>query len=76
MVWASCPPRVRHPYATPNVNGTTVPTSGVNVLRAALAKAHRQAPEHGARLDRAIAIIATRDRAEPEREPGAESAWE
>jgi hypothetical protein len=38
-----------------------VPTFGVNVLRAALAKAHRQAPEYGPRLDRAAAIIATRD---------------
>ncbi len=46
--------------ATPSVNGTTVPTFGVNVLRAALAKAHRHAPEHGARLDRAAAIVATR----------------
>ena len=56
--------------ATPSTNGTTVPTFGVNVLRAALAKAHRHAPEHGARLDRAAAIVATRNV-----EPFGQSAW-
>jgi hypothetical protein len=46
--------------ATPTVNPTTAPTFGVNVLRAALARAHQQAPEAGCRLDRAAAIVATR----------------
>src|SRR5919202_6597005 len=47
--------------ATPDVNGTTGPTFGVNVLRMALARAHRQSPQHGCRLDRASAIVATRN---------------
>jgi hypothetical protein len=64
--------------ATPSTNGTTVPTFGVNILREALAKAHRQAPEHGSRLDRAANIVALRNierisggwLVESEREPG------
>lgn len=47
--------------ATPIAEPTTVPTFGVNVLRKALGCAHRQAPQHGARLDRAAAIVATRN---------------
>ena len=46
--------------ATPSTYPTMVPTFGVNVLREALARAHRQEPEHGARLDRAACIVATR----------------
>jgi hypothetical protein len=48
------------PQAHPSTPTTPPPTFTVAVLRAALAKAHRQTPEHGARLDRAAAIIATR----------------
>ena len=63
---------------SPRTQHTTVPTFGVDVLRRALARAHRQAPEHGARLDRAAAIVATRNieptaggwLVESEREPG------
>jgi hypothetical protein len=39
---------------------STAPDISLATLRAALTKAHKQAPEHGARLDRAAAIIATR----------------
>ncbi len=65
-------------FATPEIQPSTVPTFGVNILREALARAHRQCPQHGARLDRAAAIVATRNiertaggwLVESEREPG------
>ncbi len=38
--------------ATPTVNGTTVPTFGVNVLREVLAKGQAAHPELAARMER------------------------
>ena len=46
--------------ATPTVNGTTVPTFGVNVLHTVLAEMEAAHPEYGQRPIRAASIVAGR----------------
>ncbi len=56
--------------ATPTAQATTVPTFGVNVLRATLADLQAQEPERGSRWHRAAMIVALR-----RIEPGYTSGW-
>jgi hypothetical protein len=48
------------PTAQPTTPTPVVPTFSLPTLRQALAALHAEQPEHGARLDRAAAILATR----------------
>ena len=52
------------PETQPTTTTIPAPTFGLDILRDALALAHRQQPQHGKRLDRAANIVAIR-RIEP-----------
>ena len=52
------------PETQPTTTAVPTPTFSLDILREALAIAHRQQPQHGKRLDRAASILAIR-RIEP-----------